>query len=65
MHHIINLSDGEYALIGVHHSVESFMAIVNRENRVSEMMREYALSRMMMGGFSFFSGPVVNHNDYL
>jgi len=41
MHHIINLSDGEYALIGVHHSVESFMAIVNREHRVSEMMREF------------------------
>ena len=35
MHYIIDLGTGEYALIGVHHSVESFIEIVNRENRVS------------------------------
>ena len=35
MHHIIDLGTGEYALIGVHHSVESLIEIVNRENRVS------------------------------
>ena len=65
MHHIINLSDGEYALVGVHHSVESFMAIVNRENRVSEMMREYVDPYEDGEAFHSFSGPVVNHNDYL
>ena len=41
MHHIIDLGTGEYALIGVHHSVESFIDIMNRENRVSDMMRLY------------------------
>ena len=35
MHYIIDLGTGEYALICVHHSVESFIEIVNRENRVS------------------------------
>ena len=65
MHHIINLSDGEYALIGVHHSVESFMAIVNRENRVSEMLREYVEYYDDGEAFHSFSGPVVNHKDYL
>lgn len=65
MHHIINLSDGEYALIGVHHSVESFMAIVNRENKVSEMLREYVEYHDDGEAFHSFSGPVVNHKDYL
>ena len=55
----------EYALIGVHHSVESFMAIVNRENRVSEMMREYVEYYDDGEAFHSFSGPVVNHKDYL
>ena len=41
MHSIIDLGTGEYALIGVHHSVESFIEIVNRENRVSGLMRLY------------------------
>ena len=65
MHHIINLGDGEYALIGVHHSVESFMAIVNRENRVSEMMREYVEYYEDGEAFHSFSGPVVDYKDYL
>ena len=65
MHHIINLGGGEYALIGVHHSVESFMAIVNRENRVSEMMRAYVEPYEDGEAFHSFSGPVVSHNDYL
>ena len=38
MHHIIDLGTGEYALIGVHHSVESFIEIMNRENRVSDLI---------------------------
>ncbi|NCX20441.1 MAG: hypothetical protein EBX06_09285 [Rhodobacteraceae bacterium] len=57
MHHIINLSDGEYALIGVHHSVE--------RNRVSEMLREYVEYYDDGEAFHSFSGPVVNHKDYL
>ena len=65
MHKIIDLGDGEFALIGVHHSVESFMAIVNRENRVSEMMREYVEYYDDGEAFHSFSGPVVNHKDYL
>ncbi len=65
MHHIINLGEGEYALIGVHHSVESFMAIVNREKRVSEMMRAYVEPYEDGEAFHSFSGPVVSHNDYL
>ena len=36
MHYFIYLGTGEYALIGVHHSVESFIEIVNRENRVND-----------------------------
>ena len=65
MHHIINLGDGECALFGVHHSVESFMVIVNRENRVSEMMREYVEYYEDGEAFYSFSGPVVDHKDYL
>ena len=38
MHYIIDLGTGEYALIGVHHSVESFIEIMNRENRVSDLI---------------------------
>ena len=41
MHEIIDLGDGELALIGVHHSVDSFIEIMNRDNRVSEMMRQF------------------------
>ena len=39
IHYIIDLGTGEYALLGVHHSVESFIEIMNRENRVSDLMR--------------------------
>ena len=41
MHNIIDLSTDEYALIGVHHSVESFIDIMNRDNRVSDVFRLY------------------------
>ena len=33
MHKIIDLGDGEFALIGIHHSVDSFIDIMNRDNR--------------------------------
>ena len=65
MHHIIDLGTGEYALIGVHHSVESFIEIMNRDNRVSEMMRLYVEPYEDGESFHSFSGPVVNYSDYL
>ena len=65
MHQIIDLGTGEYALIGVHHSVDSFIAIMNRENRVSEMMKPYLEPYEDGDSFHSFSGPVVNYNDYL
>ena len=40
MHKIIDLGDGEFALKGVHQSVDSFIDIMNRDNRVSQMMRQ-------------------------
>ena len=65
MHHIIDLGTGEYALIGVHHSVESFIEIMNRDNRVSDMMRLYVEPYEDGESFHSFSGPVVNYSDYL
>ena len=65
MHHIIDLGTGEYALIGVHHSVESLTEIVNRENRVSDLMRLYVKPYEDEESFHSFSGPVVNYDDYL
>ena len=38
MHAVISLGDSEYALIGVHHSVDSFIAIMNRDHRISDLM---------------------------
>ena len=65
MSHIIDLGTGEYALVGVHHSVESFIEIMNRDKRVSEMMRLYVELYEDGESFHSFSGPVVNYNDYL
>ena len=65
MQNIINLSDGEYALIGAYHSVESFMVIENLGNDVSALMLDYDELWEDADAFRSFSGPVVNHNDYL
>jgi len=65
MHKIIDLGDGEFALIGVHHSVDSFIDIMNRDNRVSQMLREYVEPYQDGECFHSFSGPVVNCDDYL
>ena len=65
MHHIIDLGTGEYALIGVHHSVESFINIINRDNRVIDVFRLYIEPYEDGESFHSFSGPVVNYNDYL
>ena len=37
MHKIIDIGEGELAPIGVHHSVDSFIDIMNRDNRVSQI----------------------------
>jgi hypothetical protein len=65
MHNIIDLGTGEYALIGVNHSVESFIDIMNRDNRVSDAFRLYIEPYEDGESFHSFSGPVVNYNDYL
>ena len=65
MHNIIDLGTGEYAFIGAHHSVESFIEIMNRENRVSDLMRPYVEPYEDGESFHSSSGPVVNYNDYL
>ena len=65
MHKIIDLGDGEFALIGIHHSVDSFIDIMNRDNRVSQMLREYVEPYEDGESFHSFSGPVVNCDDYL
>ena len=65
MHNIIDLGTGEYALIGVHYSVESFIDIMNRDNRVSDVFRLYIEPYEDGESFHSFSGPVVNYNDYL
>ena len=56
MHKIIDLGDGEFALI----SVDSFIDIMNRDNRISHMMREYVEPYEDGESFHSFSGPVVN-----
>ena len=65
MHKIIDLGDGEFALIGVHHSVDTFIAIMNRDNRVSEMMRQFVEPYDDGESFHSFSGPIINYDDYL
>ena len=65
MHKIIDLGDGEFALIGINHSVDSFIDIMNRDNRVSQMLREYVEPYEDGENFHSFSGPVVNCDDYL
>ena len=65
LHAVINLGDGEYALVGVHHSVDSFVAIMNRDNRVSDLMRQYVVPYDDGESFHSFSGPTVDLNAYL
>ena len=65
MHKIIDLGDGEFALIGVHHSVDSFIDIMNRDNRVSQMLREYVEPYEDGESFHSFSDPAVNCDYYL
>ena len=64
-HAIIDLGTGEYALIGVHSSVDDFIAIMNRENRVSELMRQFVEPYEDGESFHSFSGPEVDLTSYL
>lgn len=64
-HGIIDLGTGEYALIGVHHSVDSFIAIMNRDNRVSDLMRQFVDPYENGESFDSFSGPEVDLDLYL
>ena len=65
MHYIFDLGTGEYARVGVHQSVESLIEIVNRENRVSDLMRLYVELYEDGESVHSFSGPVVNDDEYL
>ena len=64
-HAIIDLGTGEYALIGVHNSVDDFIDIMNRDNRVSDLMRKYVEPYEDGESFHSFSGPEVDLNSYL
>ena len=65
MHAVIDLGDGEFALIGVHHSVDSFVEIMNRDNRVSDLMRKYVVPYEDGENFHSFSGPKVDLSSYV
>ena len=65
MHYIFDLGTGEYVRVGVHQSVESLIEIVNRENRVSDLMRLYVEPYEDGESFHSFSGPVANYDEYL
>ena len=62
---IIDLGTGEYALVGVHHSIDIFVDIMNRYNPISVMLREYIEPYDDGESFHSFSGPVVDCNIYL
>ena len=59
MHQIIDLGTGEYALIGLHHSVDNFIDIMNRDNRVSDLMRLYVHPYEDGESFHLFSAPLL------
>ena len=62
---IIDLGTDEFALIGVHNSVDAFVDIMNRDVRVSELMREFVEPYDDGEAFHSFSGPEVNLQAYL
>ena len=65
LHAVIDLGNGEYALVGVHHSVDSFIEIMNRDNRISDLMREFVTPYDDGESFHSFSGPTVDLSTYL
>ena len=45
--------------------LDSFIDIMYRDNRVSQMLREYVEPYEDGDSFHSFSGPVINCDDYL
>ena len=62
---IIDLGTGEFALVGMHNSVDAFVDIMNRDVRISEMMREFVEPYEDGEAFHSFSGPEVDLKAYL
>jgi hypothetical protein len=62
---IIDLGTGEFALVGVHKSVDAFVDIMNRDVRISELMREFVEPYEDGEAFHSFSGPEVDLEAYL
>ena len=62
---IIDLETGEFALIGVHNSVDAFVNIMNRDVRISEIMRDFVEPYEDGEAFHSFSGPEVDLKAYL
>ena len=65
LHRIIDIGEEEFALIGVHHSVDSFIYIMNIDDRGSQMLREFLEPYEDGESFHSFAGPVINCDDYL
>ena len=65
MHKIVDLGDGEFALTGIHHSVDSFIDSMNRDNRVTQMLRDYVEPYEDGESFHSFSDSVNNCDYYL
>ena len=53
---IIDLGTGEFALIGTHNGVDAFVNIMNRDVRISEIMREFVEPYEDGEAFHSFSG---------
>ena len=64
-HGVIDLGTDEYALIGVHDSIDSFIDIMNRDNRVSDLMRQFVEPYEDGESFHSFSGPEVDLSLFL
>ena len=62
---IIDLGTGEFALIGVRNSVDAFVDIMNRDVRISEIMRKFVEPYEDGEAFHSFSGPEVDLKLYL
>ena len=59
------MNDSLHAFIGVHNSVDSFVDIMNRDVRISEIMREFVEPHEDGEAFHSLSGPEVDLKVYL
>ena len=62
---IIDLGRGEFTHIGVHNNVDAFVNIMNRDVRISELIREFVEPYEDGEAFHSFSGPEVDLKAYL